>query len=62
MDEQTAHEERMYQHYKEIADENFHLKNQLDKKNKELKKLRRLVNRKQGQKKQRYRNNGKGGK
>lgn len=62
MEEQTAHEERMWEHYKKIEAENFHLKQQLDHKNKEIKKLRKLVNRKQEQKKPRYCNNGKGGK
>lgn len=69
MDKITEHEQRMYDHYKAIEAENYHLKNQLKNKNKENIKLRKqnanLVKKvcKQNQdKKPRFRNNGKAGK
>lgn len=65
----TEHEERMYEYYKSIEDENHSLKKQLQRKIKQLKNLRykyKQLMKKYKQatenRKPRYRNNGKGGK
>ena len=65
MDEVTLYEQKAWEHYKKIEAENFHLKNQLARKNKEIKELkhhnRALIQYKKNneQRKERYRNNGK---
>ena len=66
MHQQTEHEERLYEHYKAIEDENFHLKRQLVNKNKQIRALKasyRALNDKYKklveQRKPRFRNNGK---
>lgn len=67
--DQTAHEERMYEHYKRIEDENYHLKKQLYRANKNTRywkkkyfNLERKYKKVTDNQKPRYRNNGKGGK
>lgn len=69
MDEQTVGDQQMWEHYNQIEAENFHLKKQLAKKNKEIKQLKHFIRvwKEKHQKltenrKPRYRNNGKGGK
>ena len=40
MDEQTVHEERMWDHYKALEAENYHLKKQLLRKNDQIRGLK----------------------
>jgi uncharacterized protein (DUF305 family) len=66
MDEQTIYEQQVYDHYKKVEAENFHLKKQLSNKNKEIKRLKHLVRVWKGKaedkpKKQHYRNGRKRG-
>jgi hypothetical protein len=69
MDAQTEREQEVWEHYDKIESENYHLKNQLARKNREIKQLKHFIrvwkNRCEaltGNRKPRYRNNGKGGK
>ncbi|MGG0657634.1 hypothetical protein [Rummeliibacillus pycnus] len=62
MNEQTVREQSTWEHYKLIEAENYHLKRQLANKNKEIKRLKRIIStlkENMKQDKQRYRNNGK---
>ena len=40
MDELTVSDQLMYEHYKKIESENYHLKNQLQRKNKQIRTLK----------------------
>ena len=66
MHQQTEHEERLYEHYKAIEDENYHLKMQLKKAHRIIRKQRKReqarIEKDRRNRKQRFRNNGKGGK
>lgn len=69
MDNKTIQEQQAWIHYKAIESENFHLKKQLQNKNKQLRALKasyRALNDKYKKlnesRKPRFRNNGKGGK
>lgn len=69
MDNVTEHEQRMYEHYKKIEAENYHLRNQLRNTNKENIALRKKnsnlikkLKKSNENKKPRFRNNGKAGK
>jgi predicted RNase H-like nuclease (RuvC/YqgF family) len=43
VDDKTIYEQEVYDHYKKIETENFHLKYQLSHKNKEIKRLKRII-------------------
>lgn len=43
MDESTASEQRVYEHYKRVEAENYHLKRQLSHRNKEIRELKRSI-------------------
>lgn len=69
MDKITEHEQRMFEHYKAIETENYHLKNQLKNKNNQISALKKQnsnlvkkIKKLNEGKKPRYRNNGKAGK
>lgn len=69
VEEQTAHEERMWEHYQKVEAENHHLKNQLDNRNKQIRQLKQSYNSLNTKykklienRKPRFRNNGKAGK
>lgn len=42
-DEQTVMEQEAFEHYKKIEAENFHLKKQLQNKNKDIKRLKHVI-------------------
>lgn len=43
IDEQTVMEQEAFEHYKKIEAENFHLKKQLQNKNKDIKRLKHVI-------------------
>lgn len=65
-DEQTVQEQKAWEHYATIESENHHLKMQLKKANRIIRKQRKReqarIDKEKRNRKQRFRNNGKGGK
>lgn len=42
-DEETVNEQNVWEFYKKVEAENYHLKNQLSRKNREIKRLKRII-------------------
>lgn len=62
LDKSTEHEQRMWEHYQAIESENHHLKRQLDKTNRENRKLKKIIGKRKHKNKQHYKNGRRGSK